>query len=283
MRLLALIAILATGCATSGTRAAHDFAHSQRRIWDVLIEKRDGLSETVRQRDSAEVRANSLRECLPLPKKGMRVYGIGSSTMGALLGPMLKNMVAKRHKATMKFWGKASSGLARPDFHDWPKLVAGLMGKHRPHVVVVSLGTNDFQALKTDQGKWLRPVSPRWALRYGQRIDKMLKRLTGPKRRRPVIWIGPTSFPGENAARMGPKITALLRSRIEAFAGPVFLVDAWENTTDDEGRPGKVFQVEGMKKPLPMRGHDTIHLTAKAVRALMARPAADVIGTCLAK
>ena len=123
--------------------------------------------------------------------------------------------------------------------------------------------------------------SERWDQRYGDRIDKMLREMTGPKRTRPVIWVGPTSFPGENAQRMGARIARLLRERIAAFPGPVFYVDAWAATTNRAGQPKKSFLMPGSRKTLPMRGGDNIHLTAKAVHALLVRPVADLVTRCM--
>ena len=64
-------------------------------------------------------------------KKAPTVYGIGGSTMGTLLGPML-DKVFEENDVEFRRWGKASSGLARPDFHDWPKATPELMQKHKP-------------------------------------------------------------------------------------------------------------------------------------------------------
>ena len=103
--------------------------------------------------------------------------------MGSVLGPMLQKDLKKRWDIKAKRWGKASSGLARPDFHDWPAEVPNLMRRHRPDYVVVSLGTNDHQALKTRKG-WIKTSNERWASSYKQRVLIMLRRLSGRDRRR---------------------------------------------------------------------------------------------------
>jgi hypothetical protein len=92
--------------------------------------------------------------------KSPLIYGIGGSTMGTLLGPML-DKVFEENDVEFKRWGKASTGLARPDFHDWPKETPALMRKHKPEVDVVSLGTNDYQQL-WDDGEWVRLEEPEW-------------------------------------------------------------------------------------------------------------------------
>ncbi|MDP6945291.1 MAG: hypothetical protein QF464_14180, partial [Myxococcota bacterium] len=109
------------------------------------------------------------------------MYLIGSSTMGSVLGPMLQKELKKRWDIKAKRWGKASSGLARPDFHDWLGEAPNLMRRHRPDYVVVSLGTNDHQPLKTKRS-WIKTKNPKWAATYKERVLTMLRRLSGPDR-----------------------------------------------------------------------------------------------------
>ena len=221
----------------------------------------------------------SLQQCLPMAAP--RVYALGSSTMASLLGPALKRMLKRDWpEATFAQWGKPSSGLARPDFHDWPAQIPKINRRHKPDLFVVSLGTNDYQAVRLRSGAWVRSGTARWKQVYASRVRKMLDLMSGPERRRLVVWVGPTAFPGKGSYTIGPEITKILRREIAAFGGPAILVDAFAATTDGKNRPRDTFKVPGKRGLKAMRGRDGIHLTAEAVRALMGRPAADHILQC---
>lgn len=267
-------------CGHTGIRGSAVEAPSNRRVIDIPVDPRDGtLVEDTRSRATLSTSIESLRYCRPMGKA--RVYALGSSTMASLLGPALKRMIKRGWpEASMAKWGKPSSGLARPDFHDWPAQIPKIIRRHKPDLFVVSLGTNDYQAVRLHNRAWLRPGTSRWKKVYASRVRKMLDLMSGPQRLRPVIWVGPTSFPGEGSRTLGPLITQILRREIQAFGGPAVLVDAYAATSDGKNRPKDTFRIPGKRGRHDMRGHDGIHLTIEAVRALMARPAYDHILRC---
>ncbi|MCC6620761.1 MAG: DUF459 domain-containing protein [Deltaproteobacteria bacterium] len=222
------------------------------------------------------------------PKIGREpnVYGIGGSTMGSLLGPMLKT-VYEEHGIGFRRWGKASTGLARPDFHDWPGEAPGIMEKHDPDIVIVSLGTNDYQPIWVSKSEWIMQDDPAWQTAYGDRVDELLEALTKDDDERLVIWSGPYAFKGENAEKRAPVVNRIMKERVEAFAKKgkrVVFHDAFTITSDDAGRPASEAVVPGKgKKPVKIRQKDGVHLTADAVRGLLAEPIVDMTLPCFKK
>jgi hypothetical protein len=214
------------------------------------------------------------------------VYGIGGSTMGTLLGPMLEK-VFEEQGIDFRRWGKASSGLARPDFHDWPKETPAIMKKHQPKIVVVSLGTNDYQPLWVSKKEWIKQDDPAWETTYGDRVDALLEAITADDPERLVIWSGPYAFKGENAEKRAPVVNRIMRERVEAFAkrgGHAVFHDAFAVTSDTAGHPLKEAVLPGKgKKAVDIRSKDEIHLTADAVRALLAEPIVEMVTPCLGK
>ncbi|MGB0588270.1 MAG: hypothetical protein ACPGU1_01200 [Myxococcota bacterium] len=152
------------------------------------------------------------------------------------------------------------------------------MRRHRPDYVVVSLGTNDHQALKTRKG-WIKTSNERWASSYKQRVLIMLRRLSGRDRRRAIVWLGPTNFDSNNARKLGPKINRLIREAIEEFDGPAVFVDARRATSNKNGEPGVTYR-HPKKGNRPMRTDDGIHLTTEAVRTLLAAPVHRAFAPC---
>ncbi len=220
----------------------------------------------------------------PVTQTKSIVYGIGGSTMGTLLGPML-DKVFEENGIEFRRWGKASSGLARPDFHDWPKSTPELMKKHKPNVVIVSLGTNDYQALWED-GNWIRQEDKEWETKYGERVTALLKAITEDDKHRLVIWSGPYAFEGKNAVVRAPIVNRIMKERVEAFAaagGNAIFHDAYVVTSDDKGNPLDKAVLPGKKTASEIRTKDKIHLTADAVRLLLAKPIVDLALPCFAK
>jgi hypothetical protein len=209
-------------------------------------------------------------------------YMIGSSTMGSVMGPMLKGMLKRRWKVESRHWGKASSGLARPDFHNWPQKARGLMARYKPDFVIVSLGTNDNQALRVGK-KWLpHKRKEKWEKLYAKRVRKMLKTLAGPDLARPIVWMGPTAFEGRTARILGPRISAIMEREVEAFEGNATYIDVYRSTRKPNGKMVTQFQAPDRKQPEGLRGHDGIHLTARAVKYLMAEPVLNALEPCFA-
>ena len=207
------------------------------------------------------------------------IYGIGSSMMGSDLGPMLKRRL-KEQGHTFRKWGKASSGLARPDFHDWPAKGGSVARKLKPKVFVVALGTNDYQAIRKGR-RWIKFGTEQWKEEYAKRIDTMLAILSGKKRRRAVIWMGPIAFEGKMSERRGPMVNALMRDRVNAFDGPVFFVDGYQKTIQKNGRPVRFFRHPKKGKTVKARASDNIHLSTQAVHWLIANPILEAINRCI--
>ena len=206
------------------------------------------------------------------------IYGIGSSMMGSDLGPMLqRRLKTKGHK--FRKWGKASSGLARPDFHDWPAKGRSVARKLKPKIFVVALGTNDYQAIRKGR-RWIKFGTKQWKEEYAKRVDTMLANLSGKKRRRAVIWMGPIAFEGKMAERRGPTVNAIMKERVNAFDGPVFFVDGYRKTIQKNGRPLQFFRHPKKGKTVKARASDNIHLSTQAVYWLIANPILDAINRC---
>lgn len=224
-------------------------------------------------------------KCPTTGTKAPIVYGIGGSTMGTLLGPMLDKVFGE-HEVEFRRWGKASSGLARPDFHDWPKSTPALMEKHKPNIVVVSLGTNDYQAI-WDDGDWIRQEDPKWETAYGERVDALLAAIAADDKDRLIIWSGPYAFEGKNAVVRAPIVNRVMKERVEAFAaagGNAIFHDAYSVTADDSGKPlEKAVLSSKSKKAVEIRSKDGIHLTADAVRHLLAAPIVELALPCFPK
>jgi len=203
---------------------------------------------------------------------------IGAFSIGGLIGPMLRR-IFKDGPVTFKFWGKASSGLARPDFHDWPKATKRILRSFKPDLVIVHLGTNDNQGIRKGKG-WIRSGRPAWEAEYAKRVGHMLDLIAGPDRSRPIVWVTPVVIRSKNAWRLGGLISKAMRKEVADFDGGVAFLDVFHTTS--KGGKGQL-----MRMPSP-NGRGTIavyqkdgaHLTGKANMELVTKPVQRWIMGC---
>lgn len=223
------------------------------------------------------------------PDDTTRVLLAGSSTMGSPLGGMLDKALRKvGHVVARRV--KASSGLARPDFYDWKVELEKAIAEHDPDIVVLQLGSNDFQPIRfaeresERQAKAGRPIvkrqSPRWPEIYGERVDELLA-VIGPDRL--VVWVGAYAFWGDNALEQGPIIEDVVADRLGshvARGGHARYLSAWRETFDPRHGPLMERSLPGQRGRVPIRANDRIHLNVLAVEHLLRDPVLANIAAC---
>jgi len=128
--------------------------------------------------------------------------------------------------------GRASTGLVRDDFYDWPAHLDTLLAQRRPDVAVVAIGMNDRQPI-TAGGAYYERFSDAWRDRYGARAAALMERLTGAGV--PVLWLG---MPIARSARFseGMRVINAVFEQTAARYPDVTYVPTWDLTTDEAGR-----------------------------------------------
>jgi len=211
-------------------------------------------------------------------RKKPLVYGLGSSTMGGLakvLGDELKKFGVRMRK-----WAKAGSGLARPDFHDWPGEVPSVVRDYDPDVFVVVLGTNDNQAVwDAKKKKWYRPNDPKWAPTYRWRIKKLLRTLN-QMRPRWVFWIGPNLLDRDSSRRVGKRINTMMKQEVAKWGGDAWFIDLYNAGRTKSGDPKKYLEKPG-GGTYKLRGNDGIHLLYSGLRWALAEPVLRKLRPCI--
>jgi hypothetical protein len=201
---------------------------------------------------------------------GTRVLIIGGSTMEGGLGLFLERHL-KEGGYDVQRRGKKSSGLARPDFFDWPKEASKLHAGFAPDLSVVMFGGNDGMSLhraRKEDPKWIRPDDPRWDVEYRRRVAAMADILApGPEQ---LVWIG---MPPVKDAKLNGRIqrmNAAFLAEMEARANGHF-IETW----DLLGRDGEYtdrIEIEG--KRVKVRAGDGVHLTPAGAKFMVGHVAA---------
>ncbi|PRQ10228.1 SGNH/GDSL hydrolase family protein [Enhygromyxa salina] len=102
-----------------------------------------------------------------------KIMVLGGSTIHGALGKYIETALAEAGFTTQRH-AKSSSGLARPDFYDWPAAAKGYCQRFSPDAVVVMFGGNDGQGLFMGEGakpQWTRWEDEGWKPEYRSRVE----------------------------------------------------------------------------------------------------------------
>lgn len=105
---------------------------------------------------------------------GAKVLVLGGSTIHGALGKYIETALGEAGFATQRH-ARSSSGLARPDFYDWPAHARKYQARHTPDATVVMFGGNDGQGLfmgEDARPKWIRwENADEWKAEYRRRVE----------------------------------------------------------------------------------------------------------------
>jgi hypothetical protein len=206
-----------------------------------------------------------------------KVLVIGDSMIAGAFGVFLERALEKDYALPVRRKGKSSSGLARPDFHDWHEAAREIVGAWKPDASVVMFGGNDVQGLyipkavrEKGQDEWIRWQDDGWDEEYGRRIDAFCD-IIAPGGER-IFWVGmPVMRPPKFHARV-QRVNVIYRARMAARGGAKF-VDAWDVLADENGAYADKIAVgkneDGtLGKKVRVRAGDGIHLSPAGANVL---------------
>lgn len=171
----------------------------------------------------------------PSPSNKAKVYIVGDSDAGTF-GPYLQQLLDGTSLAETELNYKVSSGLARPDFYNWPAELEAALPAAAPDIVVATFGGNDSQGLRNLDLSWevQDPLANRdeWVAEYTRRAGEVMDLLL--ENDRTLIWVG---IPNDD----NPEVTARLALQDEAAkaaaaARPeVVFIDTWARFSGRDG------------------------------------------------
>ncbi len=151
---------------------------------------------------------------------------------------------------------KTSSGLARPDFFDWPFYLSWVIENRPPELMLLSLGANDHQPLVGPEGGVHQVGTDGWRAEYRRRVENVTRMITARGTR--LYWIG-------QPLSRDPEYTEAMRGINRVYAQvaeeheDVEFIDIWPWISDDGRYTDTLPGPDG--KPVQIRQSDGIHLT----------------------
>jgi hypothetical protein len=208
----------------------------------------------------------------PTATDKLRVVVVGDS-LASGLGVSLER-VLKPSLVRVSRQGRISTGLARPDYFDWPAALTEIVDNFRPDLIVIMLGENDNQALRTSSGREETPVGTfTWPQAYQQRVSDFMDLATSKGAR--VVWVGLPIV--SDTGRWG-----IIERQNTVFAGAAEQVDdvAYLDTWDLFSAPGggyTAYYRDGNSVQL-VRESDGLHFNSTGYE-LLARAVAEMART----
>lgn len=206
----------------------------------------------------------------PSASNPAKVYIVGDSDAGTF-GPYLQTLLDGTLIAKTELNYKVSSGLARPDFFNWPEELAAKLPEVAPDIIVVTFGGNDSQGLSKPQQdlEWVvnDPLSNQeeWSAEYERRAGDVMDLLLEDDRR--VIWVGiPNDDNPEVTARL--ELQDLAAKSAAADRPDVVFIDTWKRFSGRDGGWAEfvIDPRDGVGKDV--RAEDGFHLNVNGAEIL---------------
>ena len=184
----------------------------------------------------------------PTPIASNTVLLAGDSIMAGM-GPEIANQLKGTGNYRFIQKGKVSSGLCRPEFHDWPAKLKRLMIEHHPRLVLFCIGTNDTQSISTKKFGSVPFLSSEWKDEYKMRLGELIR--TAREYGADIAFLSPPVMGRKNLNSGVQHINAIIRSVCREQH--VQYVDLWYRLADKNGQFQRYMTI----------GHERVEIRAK--------------------
>ncbi len=196
------------------------------------------------------------------------VFIVGDSDAGTF-GPYLQTLLDGTGVVETQLDYKVSSGLARPDFFDWPAEIDRKLPEVNPDIVVATFGGNDANILRDAAGNDLfgYPESDPegWSEEYQQRVGAVMDQLM--EGGRTLIWVGiPNDDNPEVTARMAIQDQAAKAAAAER--PDVIFIDTWKRFSGRDGNWAEFVIDPRDGEGKDVRADDGFHLNTNGAEIL---------------
>jgi uncharacterized protein len=192
---------------------------------------------------------------IPTPTRRLRVVVVGDS-LAAGLGYFAER-VFKPKFVRVSRQGRISTGLARPDYFNWPFAMRRIVQAFDPDLVIVMLGENDHQPIQTVRGEREAATgTPAWPVEYRERVLALMRIATS--RGAKLVWAGLPVSSDRGLRQHSKRQNEVFEEAAEAMPNVAYF-DAWSRFSE-RGRYTAYFR-EGRRYIL-VREQDGLHFNA---------------------
>jgi uncharacterized protein len=168
------------------------------------------------------------------PTKRLRLW-TGGDSLGDFPGTSLINAVSDNPAVDVvaPVDPHISTGLARPEVFNWPAEVQDVMDTVDPDAIVISLGSNDNQAMTGDGSNGASFGTPDWRTEYSRRVGGLMDEVV--KTGRTLFWIGVPIVRQDNKLESYQYINAVFQEQAALRPGRVVYIDTYNLMKGPDG------------------------------------------------
>jgi hypothetical protein len=160
---------------------------------------------------------------------------------------------------------RSASGLSRPDFFNWQRVLAESCDQYRPELTVVMFGANDAQSLYRigQDPRWIYWDNPRWTDLYGRRVSSFCDIASAGGK---VAWVGLPIMRPTKLDRRLRRINRIYRAEMSHREDCIY-IDTRQVLADRKGKYADHLKVNG--KSELVRASDGIHVSGQGAKLLL--------------
>lgn len=224
-----------------------------------LVAQQQQVDPSQAEAEAEQARLAALEPKLPpaTPEAPLKLW-VGGDSISQNFGQALIRIAEDTKVLTPTLDYKVATGLARPDYFNWPEHLAKDVLPKNPSIVVIMFGANDGQNMTVD-GKALSRYSDEWLTEYRRRVGLTMDLMRSPANDRIVIWVGaPIMGPNSGVTGMD-KLNYIFWD--EARTRPwVKYFDTWPYLADTELQyTAQAPNADGKVRTL--RAKDNVHMS----------------------
>jgi hypothetical protein len=218
---------------------------------------------------AALVAANAVAADAPeFPKGSTPVLMVGDSMMRILGANMEKEFRLADIQPAVSF-SSLGSGLVRPSVFNWNERLAQLLEENHPKTVFVAMGTNDKQALETEDGAIISYGAAGWEPAYRQCLARYMDQILAADVDLVVWFLLPPMKEAavQEHAQLVNRLATELASE-DSRKDKIFLYDM--ASVFSPRNPGKYSQymISPLGEAIAVRDPDGIHLAVGGAKAV---------------
>ncbi len=198
------------------------------------------------------------------PERPLRLWVAGDSLVAVPGGSIQRVVPTGGPIRIVAVESRVGTGLGRPDVYNWYARFREVIREQRPHVVVLSFGSNDGHDYLSGvpEGRTIGALgSPSWLREYRRRIEGVMHEFHAAGAH--VVWLGLPKTRGEGRNRGFRVVNSVLRAVAASHPEEGEYVDTWRMFTN-RFRSYVDYQRNDKGELVRMRGADGVHYAPAA-------------------
>ena len=193
----------------------------------------------------------------------VRVFGDSQSRD---LAVSMQNAAAADPRISVEDRGKVSTGLARPDYYNWPARLQEQLTGSDTDVVVFTIGDNDDQSLQDREGHLVATIgTPEWAEEYRRRVAGIMDLVNNGRRK--LVWVGTPPVGPASLNRTLAVINPIVADEAARRSWVTYVMPS-KTLSGPNGEYQDYVTLPGGAAPVRCRRPDQVHLTVDCIRVL---------------